>query len=95
MSRKAISLVNWQQNKYINVCILVSSWNPRASMNLNLWWLIQVVSSRLGIACAILKEKALLNHHQCGLVISAGKLSHTWLSSNPEGNVHLKCNPFS
>jgi hypothetical protein len=46
---------------------------------------------RLGIACATLKEKVLLNHHQHGLVISAGKLSHIWLSSNPEGNVHLKC----
>jgi hypothetical protein len=43
----------------------------------------------------MLKEKALLNHHQHRLVISIGKVSHIWLSSNPEGNVHLKCNTYS
>jgi hypothetical protein len=32
-----------------------------------------VVSARLGIACAIFKGKALLNHHQHGFVISAAK----------------------
>ena len=32
-----------------------------------------MVSARLGIASAVLKEKALLNHHQHGLVISAAK----------------------
>jgi hypothetical protein len=38
-------------------------------MNLNLMWLIQLAHVRLGIACATLKEKDLLNHHQHRLVI--------------------------